>query len=78
MKAKTRLQNRESGQALVEYVLLLVILLSMGGIIIVGIQSARDNMWKRLLCEVSAACPDCKSTESAKNALPKATIKCKK
>ena len=67
----------ESGQAIVEYILLLSIIMSMTGLMIAGVRSNRDKMWKRVLCEVSAACPDCKSTASAKAALPSAGVSCK-
>lgn len=61
--------KNQSGQALVEYVLLLSIIVSMTTIMIAGVRSGRDKMWKQILCEVSAACPGCKATESARNAI---------
>ena len=62
-------RKNHSGQALIEYVLLLSIIISMTCIMIAGVRSSRDKMWKQVLCEVSAACPDCKATESAKSAI---------
>ena len=78
MKTKTDL-NRfgEQGQAIVEYILLLSIILGMGGILIGTVRSNRDKMWKRMICEVSAACPDCRATQSARAALPNAGVQCK-
>jgi hypothetical protein len=67
----------QSGQAIVEYILLLSMIISMTGIMIAGVRSNRDKMWKRILCEVSAACPDCKSTQGAKSALPNSGFSCK-
>jgi hypothetical protein len=72
-----RKRSGEAGQAIVEYVLLLSIILGMTGVMITGVRKNRDKMWKRILCEVSAACPDCKSTASAKAALPNAGVSCK-
>ena len=69
--------SNQSGQAIIEYVLLLSIILSAAGIMIGGARAGRDKMWKQLVCEVSAACPDCKSTETAKAALPQSGTKCK-
>jgi len=67
----------ESGQAILEYILLLSIILGLSGAIYAGVTSSRDKMWKHILCEVSAACPDCQSTQSAKNAFPKSGVTCK-
>jgi hypothetical protein len=78
VKTKTDL-NRigEQGQALVEYILLLSIILGMAGILMATVRSNRDKMWKRMICEVSAACPDCRATQSARAALPNAGVQCK-
>jgi len=77
IKTQSLALHHNSGQAILEYVLLLSIIIGMGTILVGGVQRTRDNMWKRILCEVSAACPGRKSTESAKKALPKASFKCK-
>ena len=66
-----------AGQAILEYVLLLSIILSMTGIMLASVRSNRDKMWKLFICEVSAACPECKSTASAKAALPGSGATCK-
>ena len=71
----TTLNN--AGQAIIEYVLLLSMIISMTSLMIAGVRSNRDKMWKRILCEVSAACPDCQSTPSAKAALPQSGFSCK-
>jgi|GEM_PF-3193300 len=75
VETKTGLGNQ--GQAIIEYVLLLSIILSMAGILIGGVRSSRDKLWKKMICEVSAACPDCHSPDSAQSALPHAGVKCK-
>ena len=67
MKSK-KIGPRSSGQAVIEFVLLLTIILLVSGALITGVASTRDKMWKRMLCVISAACADCKSTESAKKA----------
>ncbi len=70
-------QKQQSGQAILEYVLLLVIILGMGGIIVKGgVQVARDKLWKQILCDVSRACPKCKAPDSINKALPNAKKKC--
>ena len=68
---------KNAGQAILEYVLLLSIILSMTTLMMAGVSSSRDKMWKKFLCEVSAACPDCRSTPSAKSAFPKSGVSCK-
>jgi hypothetical protein len=67
-----RQKTDQSGQAIIEYVILLVLILSIGGLLFAGVRSSRDKMWKQMICDVSAACPDCPATESAKRALPQA------
>jgi len=72
----TRLRAR-SGQAILEYILLLAIIMGISGVMVSSVSSTRDKMWKKVLCEVSAACPDCKSTQSAKSSFPKAGVNCR-
>ncbi len=69
--------NRKSGQAIIEYVLLLSIILGIAGLLVGSIRSTRDKMWKQIMCEVSAECPTCTATDSAKSALPKSGVNCK-
>lgn len=69
--------SKQSGQAIIEYIILLTIILSMTGLFVASVRSSRDSMWKQMICDVSAACPDCKSTDSAKSALPNSKTKCK-
>ncbi len=63
--------NSRSGQALIEYILLLSIILSITGLIVAGVKTTRDKMWKQMICDISAACETCRSTESAQRALPR-------
>jgi hypothetical protein len=78
--ARKRLSNplkKNSGQAILEYILLLIIMLSLGSILIGGIQKSRDKLWKQMLCDVSRACPKCAIPETVKNALPRSGVNCK-
>ena len=70
-------KSKQSGQAVLEYILLLSVILSISGLLVGSVRNTRDKMWKRMLCEVSAACPDCRSTDSAKAAFPKTGGNCK-
>lgn len=70
LKAVSKLSSgSNSGQAIIEYVLLLVILMSITGLFIAGVRTSRDKMWKQMICDVSAACPNCPATDSAKQML---------
>lgn len=74
---RTHLIGSESGQAIIEYVILLTIIMSITGLFVGAVRTTRDKMWKQMICDISAACPDCQSTESAKQALPNSKVKCK-
>jgi hypothetical protein len=71
------IKQAQSGQAIIEYILLFAIILSMAGLIVGGLSKTRDKMWKGMLCEVSAACPTCRSTDSAKTIFPSSGARCK-
>ncbi|MBS1959753.1 MAG: hypothetical protein JST80_09800 [Bdellovibrionales bacterium] len=72
-----RRRHSESGQAIIEYVILLTIILTITGLFVAAVRSSRDKMWKQMICDISAACPDCHSPQSAQDALPKSGVKCK-
>ena len=40
----------QSGQAIIEYVIVLTIILGISGLIVGAVRSNRDKMWKRMLC----------------------------
>ena len=61
----------QSGQAVVEYVILLAIVVSVSGVIHFGVGRTRDKLWKRMICDISAPCPGCISPKSAKDTLPR-------
>ncbi len=51
--------GNESGQAVVEYILMLVVALSIVVGISKGMRGSLMGLWKSLTQEVSAACPGC-------------------
>jgi hypothetical protein len=61
----------QSGQAVVEYVVLLAVILGVAAVIQFGVQKTRDKLWKFMICKISAPCPSCSATESARSVLPK-------
>jgi hypothetical protein len=69
--------GQNSGQAIIEYVLLMSIIVGMSGAIMFAVRKNRDKMWKIMICDVSAACPSCKSTDSAKNFFKSSGVSCK-
>ncbi|MBU6154368.1 MAG: hypothetical protein KGP28_08725 [Bdellovibrionales bacterium] len=64
-------KSDQSGQAILEYVMVLLVILSIGFALQSGIQVSRDKFWKRIICHVTAPCPGCAAPDSAKNVLPK-------
>jgi hypothetical protein len=61
----------QSGQAILEYVVVLLIILSIGFTLQNGIRGSRDKLWKRIICHVTAPCIGCEAPDSAKTVLPK-------
>ena len=51
--------------------MVLLVILSIGFTLQNGIRGSRDKLWKRIICQVTAPCPGCKASDSAKNVLPK-------
>jgi hypothetical protein len=72
-----KLKSAQSGQAIIEYILLLSIIITVSGLILGSVRSSRDKLWKMMICQVSAACPTCKATDSARTALPNTGGACK-
>ena len=72
----SRKRLNQSGQAILEYVLVLAIVFSLMSMIMVGVRNTRDKTWKRMLCDVATMCADCKPPSSVDGILPKAG-KCK-
>lgn len=65
-----RVITNNRAQAILEYVLALVIVFSVAAIIMAGVRNIRDKTWKQIICKVSAMCPDCKAPESVNKILP--------
>jgi hypothetical protein len=70
--------TKTSGQAIIEYVLLLAIILSFAGALKYAVTQNRDKFWKTMVCEVSAPCAGCTAPASAQSFLPNSGAKCKK
>jgi Flp pilus assembly pilin Flp len=54
-----RLLNDERGQAVVEYILMLVLALSVVTVIGLGFRKTLFKLWTLFAQEISAACPGC-------------------
>jgi len=59
----------ESGQALIEYMLMIFVVVSTVGIITAGFREIILSVWQLMSCEVSAACPSCPVDLAVKNKL---------
>jgi len=69
--------RNNTGQAILEYVVVLAIVIGISAILQYGVSKTRNKIWKWMICQVSAACAECNPTESAKKTLP-AAGPCKK
>jgi Flp pilus assembly pilin Flp len=59
-----KLLNNESGQAVVEYVLILAMVVSVTTAMAIGFRKSLFAFWTLLTKEVSAACPGCPADPS--------------
>ncbi|MCM0604965.1 MAG: hypothetical protein KA715_02640 [Xanthomonadaceae bacterium] len=64
MKALTL---KQSGQAVVEFVLTLLLVTVVVGAITQFMRQSSGAMWKKLVCDISAPCAGCSASESAKD-----------
>jgi len=55
--------NRQSGQALVEYVLTVVLVMSLFFLFNRAILTRIGSLWKTMAAEIAAACPNCTPPE---------------
>lgn len=55
------------GQAVVEFVLTLLLVMVVVGAVSQFMRNNSGVLWKRLTCEISAPCPGCGASDSAKN-----------
>jgi Flp pilus assembly pilin Flp len=58
-----RITNNESGQVLIEYVLLLFLVLMMVGIIGYSLRTTVFKLWSGYTNLISAPCPGCEPTQ---------------
>src|SRR5690606_26736751 len=57
---RRRMSRRDQkGQAVIEYILMLVAALAIIGIVSAAFKRIRDYLWMQMLCEVPAACIGC-------------------
>jgi hypothetical protein len=59
MKPEFSRRESQSGQTILEYILLLSIAAAMTLALGNGFKKARNFLWARMACEVSAPCPKC-------------------
>ncbi len=60
---------QKSGQAIVEYLLILSTAILLAVVIQVGLRKAGNRLWLQMSCEVAAPCPTCRdATPSLKDA----------
>jgi hypothetical protein len=55
----------ESGQAIVEYILILALALSLVSVIAIGLRKSMFSLWKFMATDITAPCPGCKNPNGA-------------
>lgn len=55
------LRRSESGQAIVEYLLMVMVALSVAATLAFGFRKAFFRMWMQMACEITAPCPHCQA-----------------
>lgn len=58
-----RFLSDEDGQAIVEYLLMLMVAISIVAILASGVRRIVLGLWQVMACEISAACPHCPPPE---------------
>ena len=61
--------NNQSGQALIEYILMLTVALGLVTSMTFTFRRVAQTLWQQMTCEVSAACPACPPAETVANRL---------
>ncbi len=56
---KNSLLQDDQGQAIVEYVLMLAIVVSIIGVLGVGFRRALISLWEKMAKDISSPCPGC-------------------
>ena len=64
---KKKDSRNESGQAIVEYIVVISIALMITGILAVGFSRIYQFLWKKMVCEVAAGCPTCPAPQEVKD-----------
>ena len=62
------LAGSRSGQAVVEYILMLLVALSMATALMVSLKRIRSTFMMQVVCEVAAPCPTCAPAEEVREA----------
>jgi len=57
----------QKGQALIEYVLMIFVVISVVGILGYGFREILLSVWQLMSCDITAACPSCPVDPSIKN-----------
>jgi Flp pilus assembly pilin Flp len=60
-------RKNQSGQAVVEYMIMLVMVLTLMVAVSFAFRRAVRSFWQIITCEVSAACPNCPSDPNVRN-----------
>ena len=64
-----RSRRDESGQGLIEYILMLAVAISIFGALANGFKRIILSTWQKMACEVAAPCPGCAPPEGVDNKL---------
>lgn len=67
LKTRPSLHSKR-GQAVIEYVLMVLVAMSMVFAFNYGLRNVALKLWMQMTCEVTAPCPHCPTPESVKNA----------
>ena len=61
--------SSKKGQAIIEYIVMLSVAISVVLIINAGFRKIRNYLWHDITCQVTAACPGCPAQQNVKKAL---------
>ena len=68
-------RSDESGQAVVEYILMLLVAIGVVAVMANGFKRIILGLWQEMACDIAAPCPDCAPPGSVKNRLSSGSCK---
>lgn len=64
---KRLIRDSQAGQAVIEYILMIVVALSILSVLAFGFRKVLFRVWMQMACSITAPCPHCSPPQELKN-----------